>query len=189
MEIIVKIIEIISNKISLPVAIFMAFLLFCPDSILKDIGIKDFINDNRKYIWLIFLFSTILYLYEKSKVFIKYSLVTINKKKNLRMAINNLNSLSNEEKSVVYYCLRDNRTTVYATCINSTMVSLTNKRIFHIPFGMYSKMKTPYEIDTKIWNYLNKNKDRFCSDENRENQEYNRQVNSFMGGLTSVWND
>lgn len=189
MEIIAKIIEIVSSKISLPIALFMGVLLFSPIEFLDQIHLKKFVENNLTSIWLFFIFSTILYLYDLTKKIINWSKEKYIKNKKFREAKEYLNSLNSNELAVIYYCLRNFTRTVHATVINSTMVSLVNKGLFYEPFGIYSKMNVPFRIPTQIWKYLLRHKDEFCPKSLLENEDYNYRVNNFIRDLKNVYRD
>jgi hypothetical protein len=81
-EILSKIFDVIINRVALPIAILCSILLFMPKSILEQIEVLPIVNSFRGVIWIIFLFSFLIYGYEKGKSLInKYKKkIEINKK-------------------------------------------------------------------------------------------------------------
>ena len=190
MELIAKILEVINNKISLPIAIFCAVLLLLPKSLTEQISISYFIKTNKDTIWLFFLFSTILYSYEKTKVIISYFQNKINLVKEKSISQKGLSdcldSLSHEEKSWLYYCLRENLNTVIATSINPIAISLESKKLVHRPITPHDITATPFTLNKKVWDHLKNNKDVFCPNDVQEDKSYNREIDEFIRRLRSV---
>ncbi len=143
MEILAKIFEIINNRISLPISFLCALLLFGPGHLLAKIELEYFVSSNRSTIWLFFLFSSILYIYEKSGKVVQLSKIVKRKLDSKRIIKENLDSISPQEAAWVYYCLRENKKTVIATQVNSTAVSLENKHLVYRPDSVYSILETP----------------------------------------------
>ncbi len=190
MEILTKIFEVVTNKISLPVAILVAILLFNPLNIIYKFELEDFVSSNKSILWIIFLFAIILYLYEKSIKLLKLIHEKISKKylasKSLKIITKNLDGLSDLEKAWIYYCLRENIRTIIATSINSIAVSLEGKGIISRPYGQYNILNTPFTIGNNVWKYLKKNKDIYCSDKKLNDITYNSYVDKIVKNARSV---
>ncbi|MEJ2105023.1 MAG: super-infection exclusion protein B, partial [Ignavibacteriaceae bacterium] len=71
-EILSKIFDVIVNKIALPIAVLCALLLFIPKSFLRDIEVLTIVDSYRGVIWIVFLFSILVYSYEKGKTLFSY---------------------------------------------------------------------------------------------------------------------
>lgn len=180
MEVFVKILEIINNKISLPVAITSVLLLFLPENLIDKMGLRSFLSSNKGFIWIIFLFSSTIYLYEKTKNLINF----VRFKQSQARAIDNLDGLSGDEEDWIYFCLKENTRTLNATAINATAMSLVSKGIVYPP-STSDKLDTPFTINEAVWKYLKKNKNRYCSETKLKDTQYNRSVNRFVDDLTS----
>ena len=137
-EILSKIFDVIVNKIALPIAILYALLLFMPKSILREIEVLTIVDTYRGIIWIIFLFSILVYGYEKGKTLIAYIKNKFEKRTYLKQIIGNLDGLSEKEEAWIYYSLKNNKRTLIATESKETAVSLENKGLVYRPTSSYS---------------------------------------------------
>lgn len=185
-EILSKIFDVIINKIALPIAVLCALLLFIPKSILRVIEVLTIVDSYRGVIWIVFLFSILVYSYEKGKTLFAYIKIKFDKRTYLKQVISNLDGLSPQEQAWIYYCLKNNNRTLIATAANETAVSLENKGLVYRPTGNYSILDTPYTLHTIVWDYLKKNKEIFCPQEKLNDQTYNREVTKFIRNLRSA---
>lgn len=187
MEILSKIFEVVNNKISLPVAILSGFLAFGPKWLLDKMDVSVFASSSRPTIMLVFLFSGLLYTYEKSKrisEFFKRKRTSQRKRKLFETAmISHLDGLSLEEEYWIYFCPRDNTRTVYATQINPTAVSLESKGIVYRPTTPHDILATPFTLRKEVWNYLVEHREEFCTEEQLNNAQYNAAVNAYIREL------
>ncbi len=189
-EVLSKIFDVVVNKVALPIALLCALLLFTPISILQKIEVLPIVNNFRGIIWIIFLFSFLIYIYDKGKLLVNYikDLVVkrLRKAEYKKQVISNLEGLSPQEEAWIFYCLKNNKRTLIATTAKETAVSLENKGIVHRPSGTYSVLDTPFTIDTVTWDYLRQNKERYCSSEKLNDPNYNSEVMEFIRDLRSV---
>jgi hypothetical protein len=164
--------------------------LFNPYNIIHRIGLDEFVLANKNTLWLVLLFSIILYLYEKFIKIYKYIIKCISRylesKKRINKIFTGLNGLSTKEKTWIYYCLRENRKTVIATSVNSTAVSLEQKGVVFRPQTAHSIIETPFTIIIPVWNYLIKRKNLYRPENKLTDNNYNKKVNDFIKNLKSV---
>ncbi len=189
MDILWKIIEFIKITIALPVSLFTLFLIAAPNELLDKMSLTNFVSENKGVLWLIFLFSGLLYIHEKGKNFFELIKKKKIKKQIMGEIIRSLNSLSPQEYAVIYYCLRENKKTVIAHMGNSTLISLESKHIMQRPSGSYSILGVPFTISDGVWEYLLKNKNNFCPKEKLNDKQYNSEVNRFINDLRNVLRD
>lgn len=189
-EVLSKIFDVVVNKVALPISLLCAILLFIPKNILQDIEVLSIVNSYRGIIWIIFLFSFLIYTYDKGKLLVNYIKKkiegSIKKAEYKKRVISNLEGLSPQEEAWIYYCLKNNNRTLIATAAKETAVSLENKGIVYRPSSSYSVLETPFTINTVTWEYLCQNKDKYCSQEKLNDQNYNQDVIEFIRDLRSV---
>lgn len=185
-EILSKIFDVVVNKIALPITILCGILLFAPKSILHDIEVLSIVNTYRGIIWIIFLFSFLIYVYDKGKLIVSYINNKMKKAEYKKQVISHLEGMSPQEEAWIYYCLKNNNRTLIATAAKETAVSLENKGIVYRPSSSYSVLETPFTINTIVWEYLCKNKDKYCPIEKINDQDYNQDVIKFIRDLRSV---
>jgi hypothetical protein len=189
-EILSKIFDVIVNKVAFPIAILCGLLLFLPQNILAKMEVLPIVNIYRGIIWILFLFSSLIYLYDKGKTFVNFIKKAIERKikksKRNKQIISNLIGLSPQEKAWIYYCLLSDKRTLIAQTINETAVSLENKGIVYRPSGSYSVLETPFTIGPSTWEYLCANKEIFCPQEKIDDKSYNQEVYEFIRDLRSV---
>ena len=189
-EILSKIFDVVINKVALPTAILCALLIFLPKSVLSNIDVLTIVNSYRGIIWLIFLFSFLMYTYDKGKILTKVIVNKIERRKRnaayLNQVISNLEGLSEQEKAWIYFCLKENKRTLIATSTKETAVSLENKGLVLRPRGCYSVLDTPFTFYPIVWSHLCKNKETFCPQERLKDVNYNRDVINFVRDLKSV---
>jgi len=190
MDTLSKILEILTNKFSLPVAILCAFLLYAPDSLLAKFDLAAFASSTRETIVLIFLFSMLLYAYEKAKKAFQYFKTKLGagiKRRQRRKAIFvSLERLKADEEAWIHFCLRDNVRTVYATETKSTAIALEGKRLVYRPSRVYDRLNTPFTFYPEVWEYLTKNKDKYCPPDRINDDQYNQKVDDFVAKLRSA---
>jgi hypothetical protein len=190
MEILSKIVDFLNDKVSLPIAILCSFLLFVPDWILKRLDLLIFVDSTSEIISLTFLLSTLLYLYGKGKKLSRYIRTKMeartNRKARRKIIVAHIKGLTQEENAWIYFCLRENNLTLYATEINETAVALESKRLIYRPKSVYDKLATPFTIYPEVWKYLTKKKNKYCPHERLKDREYNDKVNRFIKGLRST---
>lgn len=187
METLSKIIDLLNDKYSLPVAILCCILLFAPQWILVRLDLKDFIDSTDTLISLTFLFSTILYLYGRGKRIAQYFKSKIDSQAKRRVRKRTINAyikgLTPDEENWIYFCLRDNVRTLYTTEINGTAVSLESKTLIYRPKSVYDKRSTPFSFYPEVWKYLTRKKEKYCPHDKIEDSEYNERVNQFIKDL------
>jgi hypothetical protein len=190
MEILSKIFEVLNNKISLPVAIFCGFLLLAPNWVLQKMDILAFVTSSRTVISLAFLFSTLVYGYEKGKKvsqFTKEILFAHRKRRAaMKAVIARLDGVTPQEEAWIFYCLKKNTRTLIAMDLNDTAVSLENKLLVDRPSTIYNKLAAPFTLREEVWAYLMENREKYCPPEKLNDPEYNRRVDQFIGSLRSV---
>lgn len=71
-DILSKIFDMVVNKVALPIAVLCAILLFVPKNILQEIEVLSIVNTYRGIIWIIFLFSFLIHIYDKGKLLVNY---------------------------------------------------------------------------------------------------------------------
>jgi hypothetical protein len=190
MEILSKIIDLLNDKFSFPIAILCSFLLFAPDWMLQRLDLLNFVGSTGVVISITFLFSSILYLYGRGKRFTQYLKSKIEtrakRKVRKRTIASHIKGLTLEEQYWIYFCLRDHVRTLYAPEINDTAVALESKLLIYRPKSVYDRQSTPFTFYPEVWKYLAKKKDKYCPHERLKDREFNEKVNRFIKGLRST---
>jgi hypothetical protein len=190
MEILSKILEIVNNKISLPVALLCGLLLFGPDWILDKLGVLTFVSSTKAVISLTFLFSVDLYSYEKGKKLHQYLKtkweIRAKARTHQKAIVAHLQGLTPDEEVWIYFCLRENVRTLYATAIKATAIALENKRLVYRPNTVYDTLLTPFTFYPEVWKYLTLNREEYCPAERLEDPQYNETVDRLISNLRSV---
>lgn len=123
------------------------FLLFASSNILSIFGIETIVNDYRAFIGLFTLFSIVFFVIQLipgiSKKYRQYQY-----KKQL---LNELYSLSKEEKVLLLHCLANNQKTISLPISHSVANRLKSKGILMMSGGSGNMTAWAYNIDDDIW--------------------------------------
>ena len=153
-------------------------------------SVTSFVSSNRSAISMIFLFSVLLYSYEKGKKVVKLiserRQASRKREQSTNAIIAHLDGLNPQESAWIYFCLRENVRTLLAVEINPIAISLENKLIVYRPNTIYDILATPFTLRPEVWKYLNENRERFCSVAQLADQAYNLKVNDLVISLRSV---
>ncbi|MFY9101054.1 super-infection exclusion protein B [Aliarcobacter cryaerophilus] len=128
------------------------FLLFSSSNVLSIFGIETIVNDHRAFIGLLTLFSLVFFIIQL--------IPAISKKYRLhqykKQLLNELYSLSKEEKVLLLYCLYNNQKTISLPISHSVANRLKSKGILIMSRGTENILACPYNIHNDIWNKLQK---------------------------------
>lgn len=123
------------------------FLLFAPLNTLSIFGIETIVNDYRAFIGLFTLFSIVFFLIQL--------IPTISKKyrqhQYKKQLLNELYSLSKEEKVLLLHCLANNQKTISLPISHSVANRLKSKGIFIMGSGSGNMIAWAYNINDDIW--------------------------------------
>lgn len=179
------------SKYSWAALVASAFVLFMPDDTAKQIAIFD-IRENYKGIWwIILVLSAAIWISAVFKYFesrVSAWLQSRGKEKEKRekqekrkIAIRTrLDSLDENEKLWIKYCLYHNTQTLSAQRGDRVAQSLTYKGI--LAEGSGHILDLPFHIPDDIWEYLKENESVFLSEEERQNPRMNKHCNN-LGGV------
>lgn len=182
-----KVLDFIAKK-SWATFFLALFVLFSPDRIAGKIGISD-LRETYKGFWgvLLILSGVLLAGVISSSVYRYYvkwkkkvnDLETAEKQKEEKLiAISSrLDSLSDEEKLWIQYCLYYNTQTFSAQQVDTVAQSLTYKRILNQGSG--SILDLPFHIPDYIWLYLKDNESIYLPDELRNNPKFPQVLKAF----------
>lgn len=141
------------------VFLITAFLLFAPSSLLSKLGISIQETWWKPYIGYLCLGSFIFWIVQMWPKVIYW----LDRKKYERTVINRLDSLSNEEWSIILYCLLKNQQTIIIPGIHSKASALVSKDILCYSRGSFSALAYPFLIPDFLWKYLNDNYESICN--------------------------
>lgn len=123
------------------------FLLFASSNVLSIFGIETIVNDYRAFIGLFTLFSIVFFLIQL--------IPTISKKyrqhQYKKQLLNELYSLSKEEKVLLLHCLANNQKTISLPISHSVANRLKSKGIFIMDSGSGNMIAWAYNINDDIW--------------------------------------
>ncbi len=126
------------------------FLLFASSNVLSKFGIETIVNDYRAFIGLLTLFSLVFFIIQL--------IPAISKKYRLhqykKQLLNELYSLSKEEKVLLLYCLYNNQKTISLPITHSVANRLKSKGILKMSHGTGNSLAWSYNIQNDIWNKL-----------------------------------
>ena len=128
------------------------FLLFSSSNVLSIFGIETIVNDHRAFIGLLTLFSFVFFIIQL--------IPAISKKYRLhqykKQLLNELYSLSKEEKVLLLYCLANNQKTISLPISHSVANRLKSKGILIMSRGTENILAWSYNMQNDIWNKLQK---------------------------------
>ena len=123
------------------------FLLFSSSNVLSKFGIETIVNDYRAFIGLLTLFSLVFFIIQL--------IPAISKKYRLhqykKQLLNELYSISKEEKVLLLYCLANNQKTISLPISHSVANRLKSKGILIMSGGAGNMTAWAYNIDDDIW--------------------------------------
>ena len=155
--------------------VFCALLLFTPAHILAKFGISIQETGWQPVIGLICIGSFVFWIVQ----LIPHLQQARHNRSYKQSILSKLKSLSDEEWTVLWYCLDQHHQTIRLSAVDKIATSLTSKGILYCPSGTYDITAWPYTIPDFLWNYLVKNKDQIFADIPLTEED----VNSRMRGL------
>lgn len=147
----------------LPASIlFLACLivLIIPDKFATFLAIREFRAQYRPWISILTIIAGVTLLCH----LIRYRFTQFKRWKMRREVIKQLFSLSPDERLILYFCIRNNSTTVYAPHGNSTLQALCSKGLMREGNGTGIILSWPYLIPQWIWKYLKQHSDNIFSE-------------------------
>lgn len=149
------------------------FLLFASSNMLSIFGIETIVNDYRAFIGLATLFSIVFFVIQLipaiSKKYRQYQYK--------KLLLNEVYSLSKEEKVLLLHCLANNQKTISLPISHSVANRLKSKGIFIMDSGSGNMTAWAYNIDDYIWKKI-KQDYTILSDgmDEKEMQEINNRI-------------
>ncbi|MEA1994647.1 MAG: super-infection exclusion protein B [Campylobacterota bacterium] len=189
-ETITKIIET-SAKYAWGIFVVCAFVIFCPENIANEIGIKEIHAKYLGYWWLLFVFSFSiclgLFFSGVKSWYIKRREIKNRRTKteqNKQIIINRLYQLNNTEQQWIAYCLLNNVQTLHATQINPTANSLLSKRI--VTRGPGAITSLPFTIVDFVWEHLLVFQNNFLPEDIEDHPEIIKNLENFERSLRHI---
>lgn len=140
--------------------IIAAFLLFGPDSWLKQIGIYDFTQNNRQWVGLVFIISFILFSVDRSIAITAWIRNKMSAAKFAKRRLQRLQCLTEDEKQILRFYIAKQTKTNSLRFDDGIVRGLEATGIIYRAASvgtMYQGLA--YNISDFAWNYLNENPD------------------------------
>jgi len=138
----------------LGLSIFGYVLLSNPYWIIYNMGLQPLVNEYRAWIAFITLFTTIFFFIQLIP-WVKDKITFRQYKKKL---LNELKSLSQEEKVLLLYCIEKNQKTISLPISHSVANRLKSKGIVEMDNGSGNATAWAFNINDIIWQKLQKDK-------------------------------
>lgn len=191
-EALTKVLET-AAKYAWAIFVMAAFVLFVPDDAAKQLGIDAIKGQYKGYFWLTLVFTGTLTLGAVFSYLDKRVLDgwleerRAEKKRSAKRAerqnaiVLRLNSLNEQERLWIKYCLFNNVQTLSAKMDDVTAQSLLNKGI--LSQGSGSMLNLPFHISDEVWAYLQDNHLLFLSKEEIDDPRFEKHLESFRKSL------
>lgn len=158
-------------------------ILFLPTNLADNFGINEIRRNYRGYIGLATLAAFSLWIAQ-----LVPSFQTLYRRRKLRKEIlSSLDSLSQNERHLLAYCVYQGQRTIPLPMTNSTAASLRQKGIPEQAGGTGSALAWPYTIPSFVWKYLTSHRSTLFSEleklNPKERQEVLKELKSSFGGL------
>lgn len=167
------------------VAVFVSFL---PDGTAKQIGLLEIRESYKGFWWIVLVLSGAMWLGSAFRyVNKKFSIWRENlvkekarrKEEEQRKTTirNRLQSLDEEERMWIKYCLYHNTQSLSAVRVDRVAQSLKDKEI--LVEGSGSIMDLPFHIRDDVWEYLKANEDQFITQEEKQSTKFVQELEQF----------
>lgn len=188
LELVGRLLELVA-KYSWAVMFLCGFILFVPEETAKRIGTSEFRDNYRGIWWILFVFAGALWAGNiVSSVGGRiYSARRNRTEKALKKqaVIRRLESLSDEERMWIAYCLLKNTQTLTADATHHIARSLTNKGI--LIQGSGHILGLPFHIDDAVWEHLRQHRSHFLPGNVENDQRAIIELESFVESLTDTY--
>lgn len=142
-------------RLLLGLSILGCILLYNPYGILNEFGLETLVNLYRPWVGFTTLFAFVFFFIQlipwvKDKIeYRQYKLSLLEE----------LDSLSKEEKVLLLYCLDNNQKTISLPMTHSTANRLTSKNIMLMASGAGNLTSWAFNINDIVWSKLKKNRE------------------------------
>lgn len=145
----------IAPRYFVAVALVSGFLLFAPDGWLESLGLSSFVSDNKKWLGMALLVSSVLWgVYVVSAVG-KLIGIRFKKSKHERRVIEKLRSLTEDEKQILRYYVANNTRANTLRVDDGVVQGLVASRIIFRSASMGSILEGfAHNISELAWTYV-----------------------------------
>lgn len=176
-------------QLALPVAIASFVVVYMPEEMAQEQGLYEIQRDYKGW----FLIAGIIGLSSWAASFLKYTknkwVSSSLRKKERHNIIESLSSLSEEENTLVGYCLLLNRRTITVPLINSVANSLVSKGLLIQARGGGNMLAWPYTIPDFVWIHLQIIKHEWFSADDLMNDNLRQNYQAFYDQQRGCRND
>jgi membrane protein YqaA with SNARE-associated domain len=196
MESLAKVLEFV-GKYSWAVLVMVAFVLFVPNDVAKQLGIEEVRTTYKGFWWLALVLTGAVWLgaifayfdkrilggwLERRRDERKRMADRQRRNENIRLR---LDALDERERLWIKYCLFHNVQSLTARMDDPTAQSLVNKQI--LSQGSGSMLNLPFHLTDDVWRILIKEKFIFLSEQESDDPRFSRVLEEFRRSMFPRW--